>query len=330
MKTEIYTPAHFGAGVLHDAIVYMDVCHFKGDTVRIYSKKDFNYCKTDALRWLSDFVAKGEFPSYLEKETYDERIKNWTMDIEEVYSKDIEQELIQKLTKEHKNIYEKFLSDNTHQLAYGTMGGLVFVSKKEFLHDYDETLPYAVYDVNGQLLTDHHTKAFSYLISLNPICGSDKVWLPEIGEKDLKRLRENDNPVVITHDWFSQGSYEYGAWTLQDEKFMELQKHNEAKIVNAGGEFIFECGTMDHKGLIAIEIPRTLPFFVMERSWDQEAMKELIRVWFEPNVNQKFKNNVVSMLKTYPDAILEIKEDWLTIYAEDYDRMLEQLPVELI
>lgn len=69
-----------------------------------------------------------------------------------IYGFNMEQKLVQKLIEKHKNIYEKFLLSSTHQLAYDTMGGLVFISKKEFLHNYDETLPYAVYDKNGQII----------------------------------------------------------------------------------------------------------------------------------------------------------------------------------
>jgi hypothetical protein len=93
MKKEIYTPCHFEAGVLHDGIVYMDVCDFKGDTVRIYNKKDFGIDgKVEALRYLADLVSKNELPYYMDQATYAKRMEEWTDDIEEVYASQNEKE----------------------------------------------------------------------------------------------------------------------------------------------------------------------------------------------------------------------------------------------
>lgn len=86
MKTEIYTPCHFEAGVLHDAIVYMDVCNSKGGTVRIYNKTDFRDNKLAAIQYLAKYIERNELPDYTDAETYSERIKEWSDDIEIVYS----------------------------------------------------------------------------------------------------------------------------------------------------------------------------------------------------------------------------------------------------
>ncbi len=178
---------------------------------------------------------------------------------------------------------------------------------------------------------DKATSKIEYLLSLNPIVGSDKIWLPEIGENELVELRKNNNPVYIAHDWFSQGAYEYGLFTIMDSHITELQRHPNARIVNCGGNYIFELGTMDHKGLIAIEIPKdfSLPVFIMNRGWDHECNKEKISLWFEPKTLDNEREKIVNMVKT-EDSVIYIHEAMISIYAEDYDRMLQQLPVQLI
>lgn len=86
MQTQIYTPCHFEAGVLHDAVIYMDVCNPKGGTVRIFNKTDFGDDKLAALRYLTNYIERNKLPDCTDMTSYDERIKEWTDDIEEVYS----------------------------------------------------------------------------------------------------------------------------------------------------------------------------------------------------------------------------------------------------
>lgn len=92
MQTQIYTPCHFGAGVLHDAVIYMDVCNPKGNTVRIYNKTDFGNDKVAALQYLTKYIERNKLPDYTDAKSYDERIKEWTDDIEEVYASQNEKE----------------------------------------------------------------------------------------------------------------------------------------------------------------------------------------------------------------------------------------------
>ena len=80
---EIYTPIYFEGGVLHDGVVYMDVCNSKGDKIRIYNKQDFGIDgKVEALRYLADLVSKNELPYYTDQTTYAERMKEWAFDLE--------------------------------------------------------------------------------------------------------------------------------------------------------------------------------------------------------------------------------------------------------
>lgn len=85
MTTEIYTPCHFEAGVLHDAVIYMDVCNSKGKTVRIYNKTDFRLDKLSAIQYLAKYIERNELPNCMDVDTYGERIKEWTDDIDDVY-----------------------------------------------------------------------------------------------------------------------------------------------------------------------------------------------------------------------------------------------------
>lgn len=184
--------------------------------------------------------------------------------------------------------------------------------------------------------TESKYKVGHYLLSLNPITDNDTIWLPKISEEALVQLRKSDNPVYIAHDWFLQGSYEYGLCTLIDGKIRKLQAHPDAKIVNCGGDFIFESNSSgrSHKGLIAIEVCKDIvsPIFVMERYFDQEETKTSVSLWFESGVSEKTKEEVIELVKTLDSScfISSIKEDWICVYADDYDHMLEQLPVQLI
>lgn len=177
---------------------------------------------------------------------------------------------------------------------------------------------------------NNKNKIGRYLLGLNPICGDNKVWFPKIDEEDLVRLRGNDNPIVIAHDWFSHGSYEYGSFTILDDNVIPLQNHPDTRIVNSEGKFVFEQGTQDHKGLIAIETPTSVmsSVFVAEHRFDQEEMKESVSLWFEPETSEEFKNKVVSMLQT-DNTSFDIHEDWISVFAEEYEQITTQLNVLL-
>lgn len=104
MKTQIYTPCHFEAGILHDAVIYMDVCDFKGKPVRIYNKTDFACDKLAAIQYLAKYIERNELPDYTDAASYDERIKEWTDDIEEI-------SIIQNFTEYKRQVGEIVSSD---------------------------------------------------------------------------------------------------------------------------------------------------------------------------------------------------------------------------
>lgn len=174
-----------------------------------------------------------------------------------------------------------------------------------------------------------------YLLSLNPICGSDKIWLPKIGQDDLCRLRENENCVVIAHDWVSPGSYEYGAWFYKGGEIVPLQDLPSTKIVNQDEEFIFELDSSSHKGLIAIEITQepegNEAYFVMEKRFDQENEKLSIVLYLEPYVSEQLQDEIIKAIGGDKEGVvLDIQREWTSVYADEYDRMLAEMPVELI
>lgn len=80
---EVYTPIYFEGGVLHDGVVYMDVCKPNGNKIRIYNKQNFGIDgKVEALRYLADLVSKNELPDYTDLITYAKRMEVWTFDLE--------------------------------------------------------------------------------------------------------------------------------------------------------------------------------------------------------------------------------------------------------
>lgn len=171
----------------------------------------------------------------------------------------------------------------------------------------------------------------SYLLSLDLRTDpSEEVWLPKIGDDDLKRIEESDNPVVIANDWFCQGCYSYGAFSIKDGKIIKLQDLSSTKIINDGGEFIFEHGTRDHKGLIAIELQEKTPFFVMLEDIDTERYTIKRDIFFEKETDQTFVDEVLSLIGDTEGGVNIQRDQWLTLYADDYKNMLETLPVRLI
>lgn len=173
-----------------------------------------------------------------------------------------------------------------------------------------------------------------YLLTLDPRGDRGMVTLPKIGEDDLKRLLENDSPIVIAHDWFSQGCYEKGVFVLRGGKAVELKTLEETKIVNENGEFIFELGSLDHKGLIAIEVPKGMQYFVMKRYFEVNDecndYKENIILYFEPESPQEYIDEVVALVSCPKTELEVVRSQWLSLYADDYVTITETLPTKLI
>lgn len=163
-----------------------------------------------------------------------------------------------------------------------------------------------------------------YLIGLNPIAGSNKLWLPAIEASVLEQIEHNNNNIAIAHDWFSLGSYEYGLCTIVNGVVTALQEHPKCSIANPN--FIFEMGTLDHKGLIAIEIPPTVKTFIMETGgWDEEQQKAPRRVYFLPNEDEIWKQSVIELVNE-SDVILSIIDDErFIIDVKDYRDIIESI-----
>lgn len=189
----------------------------------------------------------------------------------------------------------------------------------------------------------------NYLLLLNPSHDGFEVWLPKISDETLARLRKSGNRVYIAHDWFSQGNYEYGLYTIIDGKIRNLKYHPNARIVNSDEKFIFESNSLigSHKGLVAIEVFEDIgsPIFVMERNFYAEKMPACASLWFgaerkttsaslwfEYGTPKSLKNKIIKLVKNLDSSCFVDynKEAFISINAEDYDRMLQQLPVQLI
>ena len=177
-----------------------------------------------------------------------------------------------------------------------------------------------------KIITNPHPKV--YLTSLSRRVEEDIVLFPEIDEKTLTALEESDTPVVIANDWFSHGAYEYGAFVLSGDSYISLQDLAGTKIVNTDGEFIFESGTDDHKGLIAIEIKKGTPFFIMESS--SAPLRDEVVFYFEPEAMDEYVNTVLGLMTHDGQNITVVRDQWLTIYADDYRKIVRDLPVKLI
>jgi hypothetical protein len=175
----------------------------------------------------------------------------------------------------------------------------------------------------------------SYLLDLNARKNNGQddgtIWLPRIDSEAIKRISTNGNRIVIAHDWFSQGCYEYGAFAVIQNKIIELQKHPHTKIINTNEDYIFEEGSSDHKGFIAIELEKVPElFFVMNTYWGDDSDSSEITIWFESNVSKEDIFKVLNLIQIEAVKSVEIIRDQITITAKDYEQMILELPVKLI
>lgn len=108
---------------------------------------------------MDDYNDSSKYNKFVDKDfELAEQIKDVEKQIKNVKAqikrkKDSEEKvLFSKLTPEHQELFNTFLSDKTYQLAFGSFAGLVYVSKEQFLYDYDKNNPYVLYDAEGQIV----------------------------------------------------------------------------------------------------------------------------------------------------------------------------------
>lgn len=131
-----------------------------------------------------------------------------------------------------------------------------------------------------------------YLEELNPVCGSSLFWIPEL-KNDLSG---EDGDILIAHDWYMQNVYDYGLFTLHEGKILPLQNHPDCNIVNKDDEFIFEQGSLDYKGLVAIQKKTDVHACVIEFTADAEEQMTSANIIFNPDTNHEFKNKILDEL----------------------------------
>lgn len=166
----------------------------------------------------------------------------------------------------------------------------------------------------------------TYLRNLNTTGKS--IWMPKIAKQKLKEIQAAGNLIAIGHDWFSSGSYAIGFFCFHENKLIELQKHPECQIAN-DGDFIFECGTLDHKGLIAIEVPKSMSFCHIEAGRDGNG-DWIEKICFSNTVSKDFKKEI---LKKYADSDddFSVKLDVGFLFTvEEYHYILQNYNYTLI
>ena len=159
-----------------------------------------------------------------------------------------------------------------------------------------------------------------YLYALNPRVNETSPWLPEVDSHT-----SGDHNIIVAHDWFSQGSYSRGAFYLgKNNKIEELQSHPYSKVCNAQ-EFIFEEGSSDHKGLIAITFgdnKDTPPYFIMDAlMYDYQ-----VNLYFEKGTDWDYIQRVyLAVEKNYEDHIISLTFDKLSLTYNEYLDMIKEL-----
>lgn len=164
-------------------------------------------------------------------------------------------------------------------------------------------------------------KTYKYLTTLDKRENEERILLPLVNEDTLLEIEEKGNKIVLANDWFSQGAYEFGAFTIKGDKYMDLQDREDTRIANPGGNFIFENGTLDHKGLIAIEIPEGTEFFVMLRGgYDIYET----RFFFEPGTDESYVEKVVSMMTLGSEKVSVTTDQKLSVTPKEYRELAEE------
>jgi len=118
-----------------------------------------------------------------------------------------------------------------------------------------------------------------YIRELCPVVNAPKeseVWLPSI-HPVLEEKLQDDDIIVIGHDWFAQGCYEKTiVYFNEDDEITDLREHPSSVLLNDEEDLYFELGTMDHKGLAGIHLPHDKtfpPYFHLDMSfYDNQAI----------------------------------------------------------
>lgn len=159
-----------------------------------------------------------------------------------------------------------------------------------------------------------------YLMSLSPRDDS-QIWFPQISDSAFIDVIKGNRKIVVAHEWSCPTIYEKTIVGFsQDNKLWRLKDLTDTSIIaNTGGEFVFESGSMDYKGLIALSIPKDTNFFILEESKNDDIGTNRL-IYFEPNVSAEFKEKVLSIYTNNDegDSLTVIDDQKLTVSYEEY------------
>lgn len=161
-----------------------------------------------------------------------------------------------------------------------------------------------------------------YLKNLNFQSGG-RIWMPRIDNQELRETTEMGRTIVIADDWMYPDGYEYGAWAFDGESIKELQKIEGVKILNE--DYIFEYGSSEHRGLIALGVEKNLEFFICQKDHfgDFEA-----RFFFQEGTPEAYIEKAVNAMCYQDEKIVISKDQKITVSPEEYRKMVfEHIPV---
>ncbi len=159
----------------------------------------------------------------------------------------------------------------------------------------------------------------NYLSSLNLREDDNKTWLPQINDEELKICKEENLDIVLANDWFSQGAYDYGVFSFNKYgELCRLQELSNTKILNPNENFIFEEGSMDYKGLIAIGVEPGTEYFIALIGGHNKCD---IEIYFPENSNNYFIDNAIDSIACVGDVVFVHKDQKLSLKHFEYVKM---------
>jgi len=161
------------------------------------------------------------------------------------------------------------------------------------------------------------------------ISNQNSIMMPNITKEKLDAIQASNNLIAIGHKWFSQGSYKSGFYYTYNETLEELQTHPQCKIVNENEEFIFESGTLDYKGLIAIEVPSNVDTCYINSGRDFNNDWEE-KISFKKDTPIDFKRSILKNYLEFNNKItIQFDQEFL-FTVEEYNHIIANFNVTII
>jgi hypothetical protein len=158
----------------------------------------------------------------------------------------------------------------------------------------------------------------------SPATDNKKIWLPNIDLRDFSEESLKENIVYVGHDWHSYGSYDACICILDgNNEPKDLKSIENCKVLN---DYIFENGTMDHKGLIAISAPKELKPFLYCRRFN--GREDEVEITFLPNEDEMFVHKVSNCFSEIKE--LKTKYEHFNMEMDEYEFLVSNLDCCLI